>query len=195
MKKVLQLFLLGVIVSFSFTSCKKGANDPFLSFKSRKSRLTGEWSLSDGKVTQTLSGSGGGGTYVTTYDGSTETTTSTGNTSTKVFTQSWTFGKDGTWEESLNNDGNTSTTNGYWLFTCGSKAGDYKKKERIILSETKYTDQNGTDTYEGKSLIGAGSYTLDKLSGKELILLTDHTSTDQGGNTTTTEGTITFSKK
>lgn len=194
MKKILKLVLLGVIVSTSFTSCKKGANDPFLSFKSRKSRLTGEWSLSDGKITQTFSGSGGGGTYVTTYDGSTETITYTGNSSTKVYTQTWTFDKDGSWEESLNDDGNTSTTNGYWLFTCGSKAGDYKKKERIILSETKYTDKNGVDTYEGKTLVGASSYTLDKLSSKELILLIDNTTTSQNGNTTTTEGTITFTK-
>ena len=35
------LLILALVAAF--TSCKKGENDPFLSLKSRKGRLAGDW--------------------------------------------------------------------------------------------------------------------------------------------------------
>src|SRR6476661_1699887 len=50
MKKIV-LFLLAVL---TLTTCKKGEDDPFMSLKSRKARLAGEWSLESGKLTESV---------------------------------------------------------------------------------------------------------------------------------------------
>ena len=36
-----------------FTGCRKGEDDPFLSFRSRTARLTGEWKLKSGEIVYT----------------------------------------------------------------------------------------------------------------------------------------------
>jgi hypothetical protein len=48
MKKYLSIVLLiGVVLgSLTFESCKKGPNDPFLSLRSRKARMVGDWIIS-----------------------------------------------------------------------------------------------------------------------------------------------------
>lgn len=47
MKKFLSVVLLisVVIGSLTFESCKKGPNDPFISLRSRKARMVGEWTV------------------------------------------------------------------------------------------------------------------------------------------------------
>jgi hypothetical protein len=42
MKNIFKITLLLLIGTF-FYSCKKGSEDPALSFRSRKARLTGKW--------------------------------------------------------------------------------------------------------------------------------------------------------
>ena len=54
MKNSIKLAALAlVIAATSFSGCKKGENDPFLSLKSRKSRAAGEWKLSAFTTTYT----------------------------------------------------------------------------------------------------------------------------------------------
>jgi hypothetical protein len=47
MKKVTSIFLIfSILISISFiTGCKKGPQDPFFSFRTRKQRMSGEWTI------------------------------------------------------------------------------------------------------------------------------------------------------
>ena len=47
MKKFLIILLSAGIVFTSFYSCKKGENDPFFSFRTRKARMVGNWDISN----------------------------------------------------------------------------------------------------------------------------------------------------
>lgn len=114
MKKVLlSITALALVAgSMTFTSCKKGENDPAISFKSRKGRLAGEWTVSSAEMSGTNSNTSGGTTTSSTwsrnYDGTTLTEVQTsGNPSTTTTTTnsvsdwSYTFEKDGTWSSSM----------------------------------------------------------------------------------------------
>ncbi|PIP55156.1 MAG: hypothetical protein COX07_01410 [Bacteroidetes bacterium CG23_combo_of_CG06-09_8_20_14_all_32_9] len=52
--KIIKLLLLLVIIIVIIPSCKKGDNDPFLSLRSRKARITGEWKLITGTTIYTF---------------------------------------------------------------------------------------------------------------------------------------------
>jgi len=47
MKKYLSIVLLISVVlgTFTLSSCKKGPNDPFISLRSRKARMVGDWTI------------------------------------------------------------------------------------------------------------------------------------------------------
>lgn len=115
MKKVIFSIAAVALIATSFTSCKKGANDPFLSFKSRKGRLAGDWTVASMSYSSSWSNttSSGGtsttssGTSDVTFDGSTWTEkwtntsggTTTDGTTTSTGTIEYTFEKDGTYTE------------------------------------------------------------------------------------------------
>lgn len=115
MKKVIFSIAAVALIATSFTSCKKGANDPFLSFKSRKGRLAGDWTVASMSYSSTWSNtnSSGGtstsssGTSDVTFDGSTWTEswtntsggTTTDGTTTSTGSVEYTFEKDGTYTE------------------------------------------------------------------------------------------------
>lgn len=67
--------VMAIVGVTTVSSCKKGENDPFLSLRSRKARVTGEWKLTKGTVTETDNSRGTTNSEVTTY---TETTSSSG---------------------------------------------------------------------------------------------------------------------
>ncbi|MES2836976.1 MAG: hypothetical protein V4667_05600 [Bacteroidota bacterium] len=50
MKKITLSAIAVLTLAFSITSCKKGENDPALSLKSRKSRVAGEWNVTNYSV-------------------------------------------------------------------------------------------------------------------------------------------------
>jgi hypothetical protein len=83
MKKSISLIALALMV-FSgvfFTGCKKGEDDPFISFKSRDARITAKWKLVNYESLESGTNSFTGSTYTTTvsYNGTLLTTTSTNN--------------------------------------------------------------------------------------------------------------------
>lgn len=85
MKKILTYASLALILTgstLSFNSCKKGKDDPFLSFRSRNSRLIGKWKLSktDGAVTSNSSStsSTSNESIKSVYDGTSVVNTYTG---------------------------------------------------------------------------------------------------------------------
>ena len=126
MKKTI-LFLSAIVLSgLAFDGCKKGEGDPMLSTHTRKGRLTGDWELTEGKMT-TVSGSS---TSTSTYSGSTVTTTSGTTTSVGTYTYKLTIVKDGTWDVAYTETGTgftfSQTTKGTWNWTGG--VGDVKKK-------------------------------------------------------------------
>ena len=134
------IVLVVVLVGSILPSCKKGEEDPALSFKSRKARLSGEWMEKD-------------------------FSTNTPHIDTLLYIQdNYAIGtstyqinniiinKDGTWESTSEYDYQldrltvdalyltkskiASKSSGTWSF-LGKIKGDYKNKERIILSYEK----------------------------------------------------------
>jgi hypothetical protein len=127
----------------AFSSCKKGEDDPFLSFRSRDSRITGEWLISnisgtERNHTKYISGSFEGnsttevithefGEYIwtknttvtTVVDDETETTT---DETTTYFNERITINKDGivTFKRTYES-GNEVVSSGYWYWVDSNK--------------------------------------------------------------------------
>ncbi len=206
MKKIVTLVMVALVATSALTGCKKGANDPFLSLKSRKARLKGDWKLV--KEDKTVTNSNGTTTY--TYDGSIMTVKdNSGNVSTYTYEETYTFDKKGTvsgMQKITYNDGDyeVDKMEAQWAFVGKNKDADLKNKEAIIFSGTKYTNEykygsltgTSTDTEAGDfgSRI-ADSWVLDKLSSKEMVVIVDYTYTDSNNNTYTEKATLTFEKQ
>ncbi len=205
---------LMMISGMTFTGCKKGANDPALSLKSRKGRLAGDWKLVKVEGTSKSYFTSGNSSSLTvtnySYDGTTMTENSTntltmgGNstssTSTTVYPYSIdaTFDKKGYYKMVTNDNGDIITSEGSWAFIGRSKNADLKNKEAIAMSEEKYsnTGNNSTSTTEGEFYFGADMvYILDKLSSKELIVKMKYKTTYGDGDYYDYDWTMTFEKK
>ncbi|WP_066759457.1 hypothetical protein [Crocinitomix algicola] len=164
MKKIV-LAVAAVGLLMATPSCKKGENDPFLSLKSRKSRLAGEYTMaswymnSDTEYTNssekmTLDINDGSGSRTIIYDSDSGDPTTTVAAVT-VNSEEFVVEKDGTWSRKMvitykyTRDGDgffvddrdyvdvvTSEETGTWSF-LGGQSEDYKNKERVLLSVTK----------------------------------------------------------
>lgn len=181
--------LIAIIGLTTITGCKKGENDPFLSLKSRKARISGEWKLSAGTLTDTYTSGGTTNTDITTYTG----TTCSYNGSTSTYSESLTIEKDGTYETVIVQDGIANTIRGNWFFSGKSKELDLKKKEAIIFSETQYISTVGTSTYTG--IYGDQIILIDQLKNKELIFKGTITYQDSDGDAATYSYDRTFEKQ
>jgi hypothetical protein len=185
-----------MLAALSFESCKKGPNDPFLSLKSRKSRVAGDWKVSAGSGTD-VSGSS---TTTWTYDGTTYTETQGSSSTNYTLTYTMTFDKAGTFKTVMTNTftggSDVQTDEGTWNFTGG--VGDAKNKDRIIMMTTSSSDAltigssttTSTSTYTGDNAPVATWY-LDELKGKEIIFTWDGTTTS-GSTTNSSKGTYTL---
>ena len=191
MKRISKSVVLSAIVlsiiSSGFVGCKKGDKDPFISLRSRKARVVGDWKVSK-YTSSTASVSGGGSTSTDSYsfDGSTftETYTSSGSTSTNVAVGTWTykFEKDGKYSMSSasTQSGNTSsyTESGTWNFT-GGIGKDVKKKSQIVLTtlSTTRSTSGGTTYSNSDTYTGADApiqiLQLVELRNKEMIIKMD----------------------
>jgi len=192
MKKLIQTLALAAVVvvsGASFTACKKGENDPGLSLKSRKGRLTGEWKLTKGTETSTS----GSSISTANYDGTSVTQTSGGSSITGTFTNTLSIEKDGTYEwkvsETYGGTTNISTEKGRWSFLSKNKDGEIKNKEAVVFMETSYTSgsTSTTTTNPTDGII----WTIDQLKNKELIFKGKETYTS-GSTSTTNEYSYTF---
>ena len=217
MKKLIVLSLAAIALMANLSSCKKGENDPFLSLKSRKARVVGEWTVTMEEGTnQDISKISFGGVTVTTttnetstYNGalytSTSVTTSSagGNpqnsTYTDVYTQSYTFEKDGTFslETVYTGQNYTEIIEGTWAFVGKSKSAELKNKEAIALSITKYSDiDNGvTTTYSSTGLDDSIIIAIDRLKNKEMVLIQESTYTDPNGDSGSSSLSTTLTAK
>lgn len=194
MRTILTYILLGALI-VPFTSCKKGENDPFLSLKSRKSRLVGDWELTSGEVTTTSTGSGSTYTTTETYNGSSKVTSSTSGSSSVTYTETWTFEKDESFSNTVNEDGKSYVSSGFWQFGGKNKSADLKNKETLVVTSTKDVGPNSLSTKDGKGVAVDGVITLDKLSNKEIVMLIEYTYSFSSGWVSSVSGTMTYSAK
>lgn len=182
MRKLFALMVVVMTAVILFDGCKKGPEDPFLSFKSRKKRVEGYW-----RVTELLYNNVDSLTHTTVWD--TIPTTPpvlppcVAWTTTFIHEYRIKFRFDGdgryekdsvyrhTYQKVFQNNGTGTTTcenidtlnvdskvvtKGFWMFAGAT--GDIKNKERMFLTD-------GEDQYSGRS------YDILKCSDKEMKLV------------------------
>lgn len=157
--------ILALISCFLFSTCKKGEDDPSISLRTRKNRLTGEWRLVSGSAN--LTADGYNDTY--TFDGTNVTWTSTlYYPATGKYTLYLVIKKDGTFSVKEVFAGARLEASGTWNFNTG--IGEAKKKEKVIFSinevQSGYTD--------GDNLFNRFStnfeYSIKELRNKKLVI-------------------------
>lgn len=193
MKKTVFILVLFSIIS----ACKKGDNDPFLSFKSRSNRIVGNW-LTISSETKTLSGHKASQSnwwyYVETteiFDGNINNITifqyqdSSGTQQTEITqvlsencTETFEFKKDGTfnYKKIVTNEYTvTIEESGNWCFLPKSKSKDLKNKEAIELQTTKMSKINSAGMVEQTTSDDWNTnfkiFVLDKLKSDEMIMI------------------------
>jgi hypothetical protein len=180
MKKVKFALLMLFATMIILPACKKGADDPFISLRSRDGRITAKWKLTKIEGTRIVNI----GTVITTtiaYDGATLTSTSTpGGSQTASGTYEMTIDKQGkvSWAESYASNGSSDVQSGedHWMWLSSNKNKDYL--------------QIGG----GNHFFSTGAYYVDKLGGKEIILKYTTQNVDNG-DTSSTDMTFTFTKE
>ncbi len=216
-KKLFALGMIAVMLSTTFVSCKKGENDPFLSLRCRKARITGEWELTEAQwttivknreeSTHTTNASFDGSKLIEKWtqkvDDETFTDTYTTNYSEKIVIE-----KDGTFELKetstvVGGEGSQFTTitkhEGYWQFLGKNKSEELKNKERVSFHVTKLTviHPNGAtdiENFDGHSRIANYTFLLDKLANKELVALLEESHTTENF-ASSTSGSKTYEKQ
>lgn len=171
----LAFIAIAIVGLTTMSSCKKGENDPFLSLKSRKARITGEWKLTGGSSTNTYTSGGISGSGATTYTSSSYTTSSGG---TYMYTEMMTIEKDGTYEVVITDDGETYTVKGVWFFSGKIKDLDLKNKEAIVMVSQEYSEPGYFETYNG--LYGGDVMIIDQLKNKEVVFKGTYSSSGTG---------------
>ncbi len=207
MKKLLTIIIVIALTAPFFTACKKGENDPGLSIKSRTSRLTGEWELTEMERTSTSTYSGTSSTSITTFNGSNMTSTSGSYTSTSIYSETIEIMKDGTYKSNTNQtyteSGNiyTNSSEGTWAWVSGNKEDEYKNKERICFTTTSSTSTSSYGGSSSTSIFSADGdnndlyvMKIDELSSKTLVFTREYNDNDDGDTYTVSE-TSTYEKK
>lgn len=142
MKKTLP-FLLVILSLIVIPSCKKGEDDPFISFRSRDARITAKWKLVN---YESQSNSSGGSSSSSVLNGSILTVTNSGGSYSYSYSEELEINSDGTYNLTTIRDGDISTSTYFWYWL-----NDSQKKTSIGLG-------------------GLGTFKIDKLSHNELIL-------------------------
>ena len=141
MKKTLP-FLLVILSLVVIPSCKKGEDDPFISFRSRDARITAKWKL----VNYESLSSYNGNTSTQVLNGSIYTSTNSGGSYSYSYSKELEINSDGTYKITTIRDGDISTSNSVWYWL-----NDSQKKSSISLNED-------------------GAFIIDRLTNNELIL-------------------------
>ncbi len=140
MKKILP-FLLVILSLIVIPSCKKGEDDPSISFRSRDARITAKWKLVN---YERQSNSSGGSSSTSVLNGSILTVTNSGGSYSYSYSEELEINSDGTFKITTIQDGDISTSSSDWFWL-----NDTKKKTSIVLDD---------------------NYSIDRLSHNELIL-------------------------
>ncbi len=194
MKNTVILLLSALVIAGSFSGCKKGENDPFLSLRSRKSRLEGNWVIVKEEVSETNINGSTTEIMQSVYDGKmkvTTTTTTVGALSTTVidtvkYTVNFDIKKDGNYKIIAANENKIDivTTEGTWLFLGKSKLNDLKNKEAILLTTTKQVVSSNpvANSVNYENLNGL-TIVIDALKNKEMMTIVEENSSNEDGLT------------
>jgi hypothetical protein len=194
MKSTVVLLLSALVIASSFSGCKKGENDPFLSLRSRKSRLEGNWVIVKEEVSETNINGSTTEIMQSVYDGKmkvTTTTTTVGALSTTVidtvkYTVNFDIKKDGNYKIIAANENKIDivTTEGTWLFLGKSKLNDLKNKEAILLTTTKQVVSSNpvANSVNYENLNGL-TIVIDALKNKEMMTIVEENSSNEDGLT------------
>ncbi len=195
MKKIIIFLAVMAVIG----SCKKGENDPFISLKSRKARIAGEWVLSTSEIVTTSSGD----VSTTKFNNGSVTIISAGGSSTGIGSGTLTIDKDGTYKSqtsyTITGTGYSSsyseTVEGTWQFMDGDKDEDIKNRERVLIHITQRTVISGGKsdvyTYSGTTGGSIEIFMIDQLKSKEMIINYDESYTHDG-YISSTKGTSTY---
>lgn len=198
MKKTILLLAFAITGAIVFDAClKKGEDDPFLSLRSRKARVVGDWEIVSYKYNWNYNYTGSpsfSNSTVYTMNGSTYTdvTTDGGGTSTTngTITWKWTFEKNGTYEYTQTIDGQTETSKGTWNFTSG--IGELKNKSQITYYEQNNTSSSGISSSTGNYVDIA--YDIIELRNKKMVWYSKSAGTSSTSNSSE-EREIEFERK
>ena len=183
-----------LLIFLSFALCclsgclKKGEDDPLISLRTRKARLTGQWYLTNGMEESTSISVDSLGRHE--------------SKTTSVYTRdyysySMEFKKDGGFSsEKTDNSANTTVLNGTWNFTKG--IGKHKNKEQVVINlnsnstinTSPYSQFAYEDTFKGNQ--SDLTYTLKELRNKKLVLVYEYSYIQNNGYESSTKSELTF---
>lgn len=161
---IVNSIIIAAVISV-FASCKKGENDPFISFRSRKARVAGEWNCVSGYGSRTYPSSpSDNGSWV--FENGKYTYTENGTSETIDRRLAYTFEKDGTFKFADVVNKEVVTGKGKWDLQEG--VGDVKKKSRIDLYFTTLEfPTSGTFFFHSNEV--DRSYHLDELRHEKMV--------------------------
>jgi hypothetical protein len=177
----LVLILLGTSI---FISCRKGDEDPFISFRSRDARITAEWKLIKFESVRTTSNTSGSSQVTTSnYNGS-FITSSIENSEPRAYTLVLNIKTDGTCQ--VDEDGaNKSSSAGRWFWLNTAQ----RKTDISINSFGDYTNVFDGGTYEVLGLRNS------ELTLKSYYKRSYNSGSSNGSNNEEYKATYTFEKK
>lgn len=198
MKKIILILTGAILSSALLEGClKKGENDPFISLKSRRARVAGEWKMTKYEITITDSDQSGTDTYVYSGNGSIMNLSVNGvSLPAFTYTMDLSMDKSGAFTQTITDatygTPQTSIDKGQWYFAGKNKDLELKNKEAVIYDILSSTDASGTDTYTG--IYADEIYVIDQLKNKEMIIIVDGTGNYSDGSSSTRKGTMTFTQ-
>lgn len=172
MKKTICLILfVGLILGF--TECKKGKDDPFFSFRTRKNRVVGNWKIETGTTKYTEYSSTGQIIYneLFKFTGTKfEFNNSTAGVYSGTHLFNMNFTKDG--NLSINEFLNSFEYNtlGTWDFNSG--IGAKKNKEQINIHVLSYQNSSGIKSFIGNQT--DITYDIIELRNKKIVLYSNN---------------------
>ncbi len=178
MKTKKLIFTLVLATGIIFSSCKKGANDPAFSFKSRDARITADWILVSmtqiNKNIQQVADNTYTSTTTYSFDGTTMNVTSKNGFGTQEENYSYSLelkiNDDGTYNSTEVEDGDKHEKTNYWFWANADK-------NKIAV------------TFDG-----FGTFIINRLAKDEMVLTqsTENVHTDSDGNVTTDKSNLTM---
>jgi len=221
MKKTLLILTCAVLLAGGLTSCKKGENDPFLSLRSRKARVTGKWNLTtsthylddrnsdnDAIIFTQEVADGIRSITVEILEQGTVQPDLTGTTKQEYQTV-LEINKDGTFtqtivvttieQQGMTVEGETTTQilSGTWAFVGKSNSGDLKNKEAIALTylNSSYSSPNENNQMTTTGFSDTQVLIIDQLKNKEMTITRNSSETDNDGSTDVDNYTATYEKE
>ncbi len=211
-KSLFGISLVLVGLAFSFESCKRGENDPSLSFKTRTARLKGDWNLVEKNVTLSSAANAGSNVLTTetingTYNGDVENVvvnTDSIITYVRKYDFDITFDEMGTYNYTVNIYRPTGNPNAPYLnsvyVTSGVWAWLDQGKDKLGISLSNDFNPEIPDSLNPNTLLPyqvSGAYMVDRLASDELVLKRSGqftSSIDTITNTLTFDGVFTFGR-